>query len=78
MGNYLDEARAGQESARLSDLTRLSGRVISYADAGTTMYRVVLGNFTDEVSAERSADRVLAQPGVREARVVLLARNVPR
>lgn len=78
VGNFLDEARAGQESARLADLTRLSGRVISYSDAGTTMYRVVLGNFTDEASAERSADRVLSQPGVREARVVLLARNVPR
>lgn len=77
-GNYLDEDRAGQESARLADLTGLPGRVVRYDDAGTAMFRVVLGNFPDEASAERAADRLLARPGVREARVIVIARGKSR
>lgn len=77
-GNYLDENRAGEESARLADLTGLPGRVVRYDDGGTAMYRVVIGNFADEASAERAADRLLARPGVREARVIVLARGKSR
>lgn len=77
-GNYLDENRAGEESARLADLTGLPGRVVRYDDGGTAMYRVVIGNFADEASAERAADRLLARPGVREARVIVLARGKTR
>jgi hypothetical protein len=78
VGNFLDEDRAGQESARLADLTGLPGRVVRNTEDGTTMFRVVLGNFSEESSAERAADRVLARPGVREARVVVLARTPAR
>jgi len=78
VGNYLDEDRAGQESARLADLTGLPGRVVRNTEDGTTMFRVVLGNFSEESSAERAADRVLARPGVREARVIVLARTPVR
>jgi len=77
-GNYLDEDRAGQESARLADLSALPGRVVRYNDAGTTMFRVVLGNFSDEASAERAADRLLTRPGVREARVIVIGRMPAR
>lgn len=77
-GNYLDENRAGEESARLADLTGLPGRVVRYDDGGTAMYRVVIGNFADEASAERAADRLLSRPGVREARVIVLARGKSR
>ncbi len=75
VGNYLDESRAGEESARLADLTGLSGRVVRNTSDGATMFRVVLGNFGDSPSAERAADRVLGQPGVREARVVVIAKT---
>ena len=78
VGNFLDEDRAGQESARLADMTGLPGRVVRYMDDGTAMFRVVLGNFGDEAGAERAADRVLARPGVREARVIVLARTATR
>jgi cell division septation protein DedD len=75
IGNFLDEERANQESARLGDLTGLPGRIVRYTDDGTPMFRVILGNFTDEAAAEHAADRVLAKPGVREAHVVVLAKT---
>lgn len=74
VGNFLEADRAGEESARLSDDTGMPGRVVRYLDAGTAMFRVVLGNFPDEASAEQAADRLLRRPGVREARVVVVAR----
>ena len=74
IGNYLDEERANQESARLADLTGMPGHILRYADDGTPMFRVILGNFSDEAAAERAADRLLARPGVREARVVVLVK----
>ena len=75
IGNFLDEDRANQESARLSGLTSLPGHIVSYTDSGTPMFRVILGNFSDEAAAERAADRVLTRPGVREAHVVVLAKT---
>ncbi len=74
VGDYLEQDRAGQESARLADLTGLPGRVVRHFDGGTSMFRVVLGNFDDEPSAEHAADRLLLQPGVREARVIVIAK----
>lgn len=75
IGNFLDEGRATQESARLGDLTGMPGRIVPYTDSGTPMFRVILGNFSEEAAAERAADRLLARPGVREARVVVLAKT---
>jgi cell division protein FtsN len=75
IGNFLDEGRANQESARLSGLTGMPGRILSYTDDGAPMFRVILGNFSDEAAAERAADHLLARPGVREARVVVLSQT---
>ena len=75
VGTYLDEDRANTERARLSDATDLMGRVTAYKDAGTTMYRIVLGNFSDMATAEASATRMMLDNKIKEGRVLLLSKS---
>jgi hypothetical protein len=68
--SYLDEARAKLESDRLSQDTFLPSTVLPYRDAGTTMYRVVVGRFATVREAERNANTLMEKGLINEARVV--------
>ena len=78
VGAYLDRDRANTESARLSDATNETGRVVAYMDGSTTMYRIVIGNYTDQASAEASATELIRRNVIKEGRVLLLSRTTPR
>ena len=78
VASYLDEDRANTERARLSDATDLMGRVTAYKDAGTTMYRIVLGNFSDLATAEATATRLMSDSKIKEGRVLLLSKSTAR
>lgn len=75
IGAYLDEARAGEERARVADATKMPVRIVPYRDAGVTMYRLVLGNWASESAAENGASDLMARGMVSEARVLLISRG---
>jgi hypothetical protein len=72
--SYLDEERAKQESTRLATETVLPAVVMPYRDAGTTMYRVVIGRWTNVAEAERNANTLMERGVINEARVVTVPR----
>ena len=72
--SYLDGDRAKQESDRLAAETSLPTLVLPYRDAGTTMYRVVLGRWASAADAEQNANDLMARGLINEARVVTVPR----
>jgi general secretion pathway protein A len=76
VGTYLDRSRAESELARITSAGGIAGRIADVPREGVTMYAVVLGAFTDRVSAEKKASELIARGTVDEARI--LARTVPR
>lgn len=72
VGSYLDRDRADSERAKLQDDTGLPGRIVPYKDSGTTMYRVVMGNWSNRTAAENAATSLMSRPGVKEGRVVVV------
>jgi len=74
VAEYLDADRANVERDRLASLSHLPATVVSYQDAGTTMYRVVLGRYPSSGAADKAATDIMSRLGVGEARPVLLAK----
>jgi type II secretory pathway predicted ATPase ExeA len=77
VASYLDPYRASSESARLSELTGLSGRVVGATDAEGQAFRVVLGSFGSRKKAERAADALINRGLIDQARVVPLGKTTP-
>jgi len=75
IGAFLDEARAGEERARMADATKMPVRIVPYRDAGVTMYRLMLGNWPSEADAESGASDLMSRGLVTEARVMPLSRG---
>jgi general secretion pathway protein A len=75
---YLDRDRAVQERDKLAARTGLAGVVMPFNNAGTTMYRVVLGHYTSNGAATRAASDFVAKYGVNEAQPVLVSRSKAR
>jgi len=75
VASYLDEDRATRERDRIASETSLPAMVMPYQDAGTTMYRVVLGRWGSPGEAERSANTLMERGTINEARVVRLPRR---
>ena len=70
VGTFLAEDRADSERARLSATTGLPGIVAPTTEAGSTVYRVILGKFADRSVAENKAAALLESGRVREALVM--------
>lgn len=70
VGTFLIEDRASSERARLSAATGLPGIVAPTTEAGSTVYRVILGKFTDRSVAENKAAALLESGKVNEALVM--------
>ncbi len=77
VGTYLDEGRANAERTRLGESSKLPARVETVAEDTVTMFRVVMGSFSDRTSAERAASELVQSGVVTEARVVTLAQAAP-
>ena len=77
IGTYLNEARAIAERVRIGESAKLESRVLTVSEDTVSMYRVVVGSFTDRVSAERAASDLVQRGLVLEARVVALAQAAP-
>jgi cell division protein FtsN len=74
VGQFLNEERANSEQTRLAEATGLTGRVVSADDAGTQVFRVILGSFASRSAAESKGDELIAKGQVNEARVTALPR----
>ncbi len=72
---YLDEDRARTEGDRLSHDTTLPATLLSFQEAGTTMYRVVLGRWSTSSDAERAANALMDRGLINEAHVVAIPRR---
>jgi type II secretory pathway predicted ATPase ExeA len=72
---FLDADRARTEKDRLSRDTTLPGQVVPYRDAGTTMFRVVLGRWSTQADAETAANALMERGLINEARVVAIPRK---
>jgi type II secretory pathway predicted ATPase ExeA len=72
---FLDADRARTEKDRLSRDTTLPGQVVPYQEAGTTMYRVVLGRWTSQEDAEKAANALMERGLINESRVVAIPRH---
>jgi hypothetical protein len=75
VASYLDESRAAIERERFATETSLPAVVMEYTDAGTTMYRVVIGRWASSNEAERSANSLMERGLINEARVVPLPKR---
>jgi len=75
VASYLDEGRANVERDRLTSETSLPALIVPYQDAGTTMYRVVLGRWGSAAEAERAANDLMERGSINEARVMRLPRR---
>jgi sporulation related protein len=71
VANFIVESRALAERDRLA-ATGLTVRVRTRWEAGTPIYRVVIGSYGSHREAERVADSLLARGVVREARFMKL------
>jgi cell division septation protein DedD len=78
VASYLDQDRATQELTRLTALSSLPGQVVPFNSSGTTMFRVVLGRYASNGSANRAASDFVAKYGVSEAQPLLLSRHRAR
>jgi hypothetical protein len=72
---YLDEDRARTEGDRLSHDTTLPATLLPFQEAGTTMYRVVLGRWSTTSDAERAANALMDRGLINEAHVVAIPRR---
>ncbi|MEQ1832936.1 MAG: SPOR domain-containing protein, partial [Candidatus Eisenbacteria bacterium] len=72
---FLDADRARSERDRLSKETTLPGIVVPFRDAGTTMYRVVLGRWATSDDAEKAANALMERGMINEARVVTIPKR---
>ncbi len=75
VASYLDMARATTESDRLAKETTLTSVVMPYRDAGTTMYRVVIGRWPTVADAEQTANSLMERGVINEARVVTIPKR---
>ena len=75
VASFLDADRARIEKDRLTRDTTLPGLVLPYHDAGTTMYRVVLGRWPATADAEQAANALMERGLINEARVVPLPKK---
>jgi type II secretory pathway predicted ATPase ExeA len=74
VAQYLNQDRAEAERERLAAETSLPGRLVTYRDAGVTMYRLILGRFGSQETAETRAGALLDARVVDQANVVSLGR----
>ena len=72
---FLDADRARIEKDRLMKDTTLPGVVVPFRDAGTTMYRVVLGRWATSDDAEKAANALMERGMINEARVVTIPKR---
>ena len=72
---FLDQDRARGEKDRLASETTLPGIVLPFRDAGTTMYRVVLGRWGTSSDAEKAANALMERGLINEARVVQIPKR---
>lgn len=75
VASYLDADRARVERDRLAKETSLPTVVMPYRDAGTTMYRVVLGRWPTVADAEQTANTLMERGVINEARVVTIPKR---
>jgi type II secretory pathway predicted ATPase ExeA len=75
VASFLDADRASTEKDRLAHDTSLPGLVMPFSDAGTTMYRVVLGRWSSQADAESAANALMERGLINEANVVRIPRN---
>jgi len=75
VASYLDEVRANTERDRYAADTALPATVMPYNDAGTTMFRVVLGRWASSNEADRNANVLMERGLINEARVVQLPKK---
>ena len=75
VASFLDADRARGEKDRLSRDTTLPGMVVPFRDAGTTMYRVVLGRWGTAADAEKAANALMERGLINEARVVTIPKQ---
>jgi len=75
VASYLDEDRANVERDRFAADTALPAAVMAYNDAGTIMYRVVLGRWASSNEAERNANSLMERGLINEARVLQLPKK---
>lgn len=75
VASFLDADRARGEKDRLSRDTTLPGMVMPFRDAGTTMYRVVLGRWGTAADAEKAANALMERGLINEARVVTIPKQ---
>src|SRR5262245_45413026 len=77
VGTYMNESRATSERSKLREATKLSSRVMTVTEDNVSMYRVVVGSYTDRTAAERVASDLVQRGLVEEARVITMAPNLP-
>ena len=75
VASYLDEVRANTERDRYAADTALPATVMPYNDAGTTMFRVVVGRWASSNEADRNANALMERGLINEARVVQLPKK---
>jgi len=75
VGEYVNEARANSERAKIGDVTKLASRVVTVAEDTVSIYRVVIGSYSDRAEAERAASDLVQRGLVNEARVVSVAQR---
>jgi hypothetical protein len=72
VGTYFDRERALQEAERVAASLNLAARYMPVAEDGTTMFRAVVGRFSDRAEAERMAGALTGRGLANEGRVVLI------
>ena len=75
VASFLDELRANTERERYAAETTLPATVVPYDEAGTTMYRVVVGRWASTDEADRNANSLMERGLINEARVMRLPRK---
>ena len=76
VGTYLNESRALAERTRLSENSTFPSRVVTVADDTSSVYRVVVGPFSDRTAAERAASDLIQRGLVTEARVIAASQSI--
>ena len=72
VGTYFDRDRALQEAQRVGSSLNLASRALPVAEGGATMFRSVVGRFTDRAEAERMAGALTSRGLANEGRVVVI------
>jgi cytoskeletal protein RodZ len=69
VGTYMFEDKAKENLDQVAASSGMTGRVVPADEGGTTVYQVVLGDFSSRSAAETKAAELLGS-GAREARVI--------